>query len=152
MGVGTTVTLLLPAYSQGLALRESFLDVALDQVVAPGEKLPMGLIAIESVSGFPTESPERRQELARLSEDVRRRLHQGDLVLSMEPSWVVVMAATDAQGIRAIVHRLQETLPQGERLLFGMALYPADGEDGVTLFEHARRALGQERLCQGQRH
>ena len=70
-------------------------------------------------------------------------MHRGDILLAIDPSWIVVLAITDAMGIQAIVKRLQGTLRDGEHLRFGAAVYPSDGADAAALFERATQILDQ---------
>ncbi len=143
VGQGTAFTVLLPAYSDHLALSESFRE--LTQQEALDEPQPIGVIAIQAVDLLDgQETPEgRRRELERLASDVSTHLHRGDAVLAVDPSWIVVLALTDAAGIEAIVRRLQGRVPQGERLQVGAAVCPLDGTEAFALFQLAASRVGQ---------
>lgn len=89
-----------------------------------------------------------------MAQIVRNHLHRNDVVLSIEPQWVVMLAIADAYGVQAIVRRLRTvlhdwdatqgagtTLPSPVRL--GAALYPVDGSDVHSLFAEATGSLNQ---------
>ena len=142
LGRGTTFTVLLPAYSDAFALRESVREL-LDQ---GGSNQTVGLVAIDAELVIKDE-PERTAALERLAEEVRHSLHRGDAVLAMEPYWVVVVAAIDHDGLAAILARLRKSLAQAAQLRFGAAEYPADGKDAEALFACASTALDQGRAA-----
>ena len=143
MGRGTAFTVLLPVYTDIFALRESFREL-LELAPSKGE-LAGGVVAIqvEALLHAASERDQRHAVLERVADDVRRFLHHGDLVLTLAPSWVAVLAETDARGLRDIVNRLRGKLRDTDRLRFGVAVYPTDGLDAETLFAQARCTLDQ---------
>ena len=141
VGRGTTFTVFLPVYTDAFALHESFREMI--GVAANEREGGVALIAIDVSPlllsrGPATTSSASLEEQAEL---IRQHVHRGDAVLAIEPSWVAVFAATDADGCRAIATRLRGTLLGGEQLRFGAALYPQDGEDALALFERARQVV-----------
>ena len=138
-GQGTRFILHLPAYSDTLALNENFREL---KEHAAAEQTGVGLIALRAEDSTGGGSL-GRQELDRIAEEVRQRLHHADIVFGMEPCWVVILAATDSRGVQAIVRRLGQSLPGVERFRFGASLYPADGKEAAALFEEAKKTLGQ---------
>jgi signal transduction histidine kinase len=143
VGRGTTFTVFLPAYTDTFALTESFRE--LRESVPPSEGQTTCLIAIQGHSLLTPggEPGQHRQQLERLADDVRQYLHRGDIVLALEPSWIVVLALTDATAVQVIVKRLRERLRDGSRLRFGAAVYPGDGAEPTALFERATLRLDQ---------
>ncbi len=139
-GQRTTFTVWLPSYSDPFALAESFQDIVAS---ASSEQSSVGLLVLQmdpllqafQSSGRPCPS------LEELRENVRRNIHHGDIMLIVEPSWLVILANTDTRGLEAMIRRLRHALPQGERIQFGMAVSPKNGTDGPVLFEAAKRAL-----------
>jgi hypothetical protein len=120
-----------------LALRESFRQL-LEAVSGEGDPV-CGVITIQAdaLMERAERGPARRAALDQLAEEVRRLLHRGDIVLAMEPAWLVVLAVTEAEGVAAISGRLQRSVPSGDRLRFGAALYPADSKEIEQLFAQA---------------
>ena len=53
----------------------------------------------------------------------------------MEPAWVVVLAASDPEGTRAIIERIRGSFPSPMEM--GSAVYPVDGMEVHELFEKA---------------
>jgi two-component sensor histidine kinase len=146
VGRGTTFTILLPAYTDTLALSESFrqqLDVTLEEHQAHV------LIAIQANACLEPSGKreDRPASLEHLAGEVRQHLHRGDVVLAVDPSWVVIFAITDVMGVRAIANRLQSKLREGQRLQFGVAFYPDDGTEADALFEHASACVTQDAAC-----
>ena len=85
----------------------------------------------------------RKDTLELLARDLRPHLKRGDAVLVIEPSWVVVFGVMDETGIAAVVKRLRENVSTGDRLLFGAAQYPQDGEAAADIFKQATTRLDQ---------
>ncbi|MBI4342527.1 MAG: CHASE domain-containing protein [Candidatus Omnitrophica bacterium] len=140
---GTTFTVRLPVYSDALALSESFRE--LQEAAAGEEGHGVGLIAVQTEALLRAQAapPARQETFDRLAHDVRHHLHRGDVVLTLAPSWVVVMAAVNAEGVQAIVKRLRATVPGADRLRFGAALAPHDGSQAEALFQAATTHLEQ---------
>lgn len=134
VGRGTTFTVLLPAYSDPLALTESFREIRSSTPLLEGQVVGMMAIYAEALLTPGDVSRERRQQLDRIAEDVRRNVHRGDIVLTLEPSWIVVLAVVEPPGLKTIMTRLQSKLRVSEHLRFGVAVYPTDGADATTLF------------------
>lgn len=141
-GKGTTFTVKLPLYTDEFALTENFREL-LDLASSEGNR-SVGLIAIHVGELYDPDSNEDDQQevLDHVCEDVRARLHRGDALVVMEPCWVVVLAGVDANGLRAIIGRLQEAF-RGQKVQFGAALYPVHGMSVLTLFEYARQHLSE---------
>ena len=143
IGRGTTLTFTLPLYAPQRALEESFRDLV--EAATRSEQKSVGLIVID------TAESETGEQVAQL---VRDHLHQYDVVLSLEPQWVVMLALADAHGVQAIVQRLRTVLrewaaTQGEGttlpspVRMGAALYPVDGNDVHRLFAEATGSLNR---------
>ena len=79
--------------------------------------------------------------LEKLAGEIRQQVHRGDVVLSVDPSWVVILAVTDAKGCEAMAKRLCTSLRSGSQLRFGIAVHPAHGREAVALFAHATTHL-----------
>ncbi len=143
VGRGTTFSVWLPVYTDALALRESVREL-LDSASAD-EGQTVGLIAIQTDSLLAVGSglDQQRESLQRMADDIKRHVHRGDIVLAIDPSWIVVLAITDAMRIQAIVKRLRGTLRDGEHLRFGAAVDSSDGADAAALFERATQILDQ---------
>ena len=81
--------------------------------------------------------------LDRVADEVRQGVHRGDIVLAIEPSWVVVLGLAEPTGFTAIVKRLRGKLRESGQMRFGIAMHPADGDTAVALFARASRTLEQ---------
>lgn len=149
VGHGSAFTFLLPVYSTQFALQESFRELA--ESAKSSEAGTVGVITldVEPLRPLLTESG-YASSLHELAELVRQSLHRGDIILDVEPRWVVILMLADAPGVVAVVQRLRHALQ--ERLAiasnaglvqFGAAMYPADGPDIQTLFSKAVRALNR---------
>lgn len=134
--------MLLPMYTDVLALSTSFKEL---EELAGQQGKPLGLLAIRAgVSLKPSgEADVQRQRLQHLAQEVRRSVHRDDIVLEMEPHWVVLLAIADADGVRALVRRLRGSFGVGDMMRVGAALYPDDGNDPMALFERATKTLDQ---------
>lgn len=141
----------VPVYTTRFALEESFLD---QLAYARGDGRLVGLVTVQvaqgrdAASAASPASPEALEEVERV---VRSHVHRTDAVLSNEPHGVVVLAATEPDGLLAIVRRLQTVLPAlapsrrdtpgaAWRLKFGVAVYPSDGADVHTLVAKATQS------------
>ena len=143
LGRGTTFTVLLPAYSDVSALIESFREMRGSTPLLDGQVVGVVAVQAEALLTPGGPSQERRQQLDRIAEEVRRNVHRGDIVLTLEPFWIVVLAVVEPVGIKAIVSRLQSKLRVGEHLRFGVAVSPTDGADAAKLFACATARLDQ---------
>jgi signal transduction histidine kinase len=144
VGEGTAFTLLLPGYSDEFAITESVRE--LQSLLAGEEGQEVALIAIDAaplLSAPPAGDAAHREGLERLTGEVRHHLHRGDIVLAIEPSWVVVAVITDVRGVQAIARRLSRSLKGGDRLRFGAAIQEDGGTDPMALFHRAAEALDQ---------
>ncbi len=141
VGQGTTFTMRLPVYSDAFAFAESFREMR-GTLGTNGEQT-VSLIVIQAQSLLTADGRPSHQQLQPVVDDVRRHLHRGDLVLVLDPAWIVVLALTNAEGVRAIVKRLQSILADGPRLQCGAAIYPTDGTDPAALFTCAIGRVGQ---------
>ncbi len=128
-GRGTTFTVYLPMYTEVLALQEGLRELFL---MASGEHRAMGLLAIEVQS----------QPLEAAVEQIRGQLHRDDVVVAKPPSWVVVLAVADVEGLRAIAQRLRQALPGGSEAMTGVALVTTENADAEALFQQAIAATG----------
>jgi GGDEF domain-containing protein len=142
VGRGTTFTVLLPRYTEVLALSTGFNELG---ILAKQQGKPLGLLALRADASLKPsgEADERRQQLERLAEEIRRSVHRDDVVLEMEPHWVVLLVIADTDGVRAIVRRLRGSLGMSDAVQVGAALYPDDGTDPMALFERATKTLNQ---------
>ena len=159
LGTGSTFTFCLPIYTTQLALQESFRELV--EAAKRAEEGTVGVIALDgeplvsalaSSSGRMSLSASPLEHLESLVELVRQSLHRGDIVLDVEPRWVVVLVLADTSGVQAVVQRLRKALqerltspgkPGPDPAQFGAAMYPGDGMDIHTLFWKATRTLNQ---------
>jgi signal transduction histidine kinase/CHASE1-domain containing sensor protein len=137
IGSGTTFTVLLPPYTDRTALAESLREQL--ELGAPSDGEAATLIAVDAAAALENGlAPEARPAaLAQLAKQARQHLHRGDIVLPVEPSWLVIIAVTDEPGIGAIASRLRDQLEAGGALRFGAAVHERDGEDAEALFRRA---------------
>jgi signal transduction histidine kinase len=133
VGRGTTFTVRLAAYSDEQALAATFRDL---QTLAQSEGRGVALIALNAKSVVAD-----REGRERLADEVRRNVHRGDIVLTLDPAWIVVLAVTEVEGIAAIARRLDAALGQ-PGLRWGGAYAPRDGVTAAGLFARATRELG----------
>lgn len=152
LGRGAAFTFLLPRYTAQFALQESFHELA--AVAATSEPQTLGVMALDADPLLPLVTDAQRlggqrRHLEYLAELVRQCL-RGDVVLDVEPRWVVVMMLSDARGVQAVVRRLRQALcerlaPPGTttpvRIAFGAAMYPADGSTIQALLSRATTTL-----------
>ncbi|MBI3322549.1 MAG: CHASE domain-containing protein [Candidatus Omnitrophica bacterium] len=139
LGKGSRFILHLPVYTDEFALQESFREIRDYEAADQGTGLALVAVQVENTNGGgPAEN------LSKVTEEVRRHLHHADVVLELQPCWVVALAAADPQGVQTIVKRLRQSLPGAEQYRIGTAVYPADGQDAVALFDHARQATKHE--------
>ncbi len=133
-GRGTTFTVRLPVYSDEHALAATFRELRL-MAESEGRGVALVLMNAEGTGA-------RLPECERLAEAARQHLHRGDVVLTLRPAWVAILAVTEPDGIGAIVRRLDAALAR-PGLRWGAALSPRDGMTVGTLFARAARTLGR---------
>ncbi len=151
-GKGSQFTFTLPVYTSEFVLEESFSDLL--EMAQDRQENAIGLIAFDGVPLLEEASgsqEQRRRILEEMGEFFRTHIHRGDLVLCLEPRWVVALAIVDPLGLEAIAQRIRTAVEEwaGKRLRspgplplkFGMANFPADGSDGATLFAKAREVV-----------
>ncbi|MBI3011066.1 MAG: CHASE domain-containing protein [Candidatus Omnitrophica bacterium] len=143
LGRGTTFTVWLPMYTDRFALSASLQELLSHEGL--GNEQGVGVLAIQAKALLDAERDEaqRQPSLQRVADDIRRHLHRGDIVLPIDPSWVLVLAVTEPRHLPAIAKRLQEKVRDGDRLQWGGAVYPADGADATALFERAAQRVTQ---------
>jgi len=147
-GKGSTFTFTLPIFTPWFALEESFKELV--EFAERNKEDGVGLILLdcEPIIGPGTDEDEsHRRRLQQMAEVVTRHVHRGDVVLPISPQWVVVLAIAGAEGVRAIVDRLEVVLREevsrtlnlsrGFPITFRTTLYPIDGDDVQTLFQKA---------------
>lgn len=132
-GKGSRFTVTLPVYTSKLALEENFKEQL--EIAKELHGKALGLIAIES--GILKEHFDETLEL------LHKNLHPTDAILTVEPHWIVILAATDTKGVDAIIKRLPDILKKlsPHSLDLGTALYPEDGADIHSLFTKATTML-----------
>ncbi|MBI3324660.1 MAG: PAS domain-containing protein [Candidatus Omnitrophica bacterium] len=151
-GRGSTFTFTLPVFTQELALRESFRELV---ELSHGQQ-PVALLALETqpilqaLASDPSATVATR--LDQVAAFVQKHLQRSDVVLSMEPRWVLILAMADEEGVRAISERVGKALREWDVLVstlpmesarFGVASYPADGAEAARLFAKATDAACQ---------
>ena len=153
-GKGSTFTFTLPLYTPAVALEASFEELVESARRTLQEAVGVIVLDNEPLLEFARgpQAGRRTERLEQVVEFVGKYLHHNDVVLSITPRWVVIVAITDALGVHAIVRRMQQALPQwpgteaerrlAQRVSVGAALYPADGDDVHQLFAKAIERLG----------
>ncbi len=153
-GKGSAFTFTLPVYASEFALREGFRELV--ESARDQERRSVGLVVLDAPQFFQylpvPNSGDPMEQLEQVAEMVRAHLHRGDLVLSVEPRWVVVLAVLDPKGLVAIMERICKKLSEsmsgvGERTVpvrVGAALYPQDGDDVQVLLAKATEVLHQK--------
>lgn len=131
-GRGSTFTVHLPIYTDEFVLTESFRELRELLPTADGETVCAIAIA-----------PERQEPLDRLAEEVRQRVHRGDIIFAYNHHWVVLLGLIRPTDLGAIVKRLRQALGGSHRLGFGAALYPGDGDNGDALLHAAAARIEQ---------
>ena len=134
----------LPVYTS-----QSALQACLDEQIAlakHGGAEAVSVIAID-VQGLETLPAHegKFQKIDRVADAVRKHLHRGDAVVTVDPCWVIVLAATEDAGATAISTRLRPLLEQwaatqagaAVQYQFATALYPSDGTDAQALLAKA---------------
>ncbi len=142
-GKGSTFTLTLPLYTATGALEEHFAELA--RAARQGDVDTVGLIALDGrpcCEHRPTvQQGHPPRDLGHLAELIRQHVHRKDVVLTVEPHWVVILTLTDGAGIQAAVRRLRSVVGLDGDVPFGAALYPADGQDVHALLAKATGTL-----------
>ena len=139
LGQGTSFTVDLPIYTETLALQEGLRQLSKE---ASEERQPVAFIAIRV--GEPS-------LIEPAVNEVRAHAHRDDLVVGKPPGWVVVLAVTDAEGVRAMARRLHDVLPDGNRLTIGATLFAGGEPDVERLLEQAMSPGGIALVSQGSR-
>ncbi len=137
IGRGTVFTVTLPAYTDALALAESFREIREAAIADSEGQAALVVIQADRLLDAAADRVTKREALERVAVEARKHLHRGDIVLPIEPSWAVILAATAGDGAEAIVGRLRERFKDGEALRFGAAFFPQDGEDAAGLMKQA---------------
>lgn len=141
VGRGTTFTIGLPVYTDQLALTESFNELTASAAASGEPTVAVIAIQVEALRGAGADERLTWNRLEAVAEDVRHHVHRKDLVLPVAPSWVVLLAAADAHGARAIISRLRGALRDDQHVSFGTAVSPQDGTEVMALFAKATDAL-----------
>jgi len=155
LGAGTTFTFTLPVYTSSFVLEESFAELV--EAATANQQEAVTLVAIDNeplLGRWPqAQADQRVWHLEQVVEGVRKHLHRGDMVLAIEPHWVVVLAIADAEGAQAMMSRLRPALrewsdalvgtSEGAPVNFGAAVYPLDGASVHDLFAKATSQLNQ---------
>lgn len=144
-GQGSTFTFSVPVYTTAFALEDSFTELL--GSLKPGEPETVGLVALDAGPILPRLAVPPTERLESVADLIRKHVHREDVVLTVEPRWVMLLVVTDAAGVQAIVQRLRGALRErlaevlgpdaGLSLEFGVALYPADGQDMQGLLVRA---------------
>ena len=157
-GKGSTFTFTLPFYTSRVALEDS-----VEEIVDYAQRIHENAVSLIALDAEPvmealSESASfslqpRSAQVEAIGAYLSRHVYSGDVVLSLEPRWVVILAITDARGAHAIIDRLRGALhawltERGATALsapihFGVALYPADGPDAQALFAKATSLIPQ---------
>ncbi len=155
-GRGSAFIITLPTYTARFSLEASFEELL--EFAKQNHDECIGLVALDCrplLGEFAQRLAELDDEarsaplspldaLEGVGELVRKHLHRGDVVLSIEPAWVVVLAIADGLGTDAIVQRLTSAITKQAQqfglqvpVRFGTASFPADSQDVQVLFEKA---------------
>jgi len=167
-GHGSTFTLTLPSYTPEFTLQESFRELA---ELIKGDQETLALIALDAEPLFGTlvqalsedgqrhERPTAVEQLEIVVDYIRKHLHRSDVVLSIEPRWVLILALADTAGVEAILGRLRGAIQKDMAayaesadaipLRFGVASHPADGQDVWALLGKATGMPSQALLSAG---
>ncbi len=152
LGRGSDFTFTLPAYSKDLALQTCFSE-QLEAMKHAGRN-SLGMIVFDATAILSGREERSQGRLETVVDIFRRNLYPSDAVFGIDPAWVVVIAASDAKGLRTVVKRLSVSLDDWMETLFdkpvigskqfGTAVYPSDGQDAQALFESARDSISTE--------
>lgn len=134
LGKGSTFSFTLPVYTSQFALEQSFQVL----VSAATRRYGDSLVALIAFDCEPLLTGENRLErLEEIADLIRPRVKNGDIVLALEPPWVVVLAIADVKGAEAVSARVLGSL-NSPFVRCGKSFYPADGEDVHSLLEEAK--------------
>lgn len=139
-GRGTTFTVGLPVYGTRLAL-----DLSLAGQMERARSGSHGTVAWLALDGRAmverAPEPQRFEVLERVAEFIRQRLQRGDVVASLDPYWIVILAVADEPELQAMVERLGraviERMGGGVTGAWGAALCPRDGTSSDQLLAKA---------------
>lgn len=145
LGQGTSFTITLPVYGAEWACEELIKELAESE---SGQAHSVGLIAIRTPgpAGDGAAEAIQPESIQSFEELVRAHIQRSDAVITFEPRWVVVLAATSPDGVRAMAKRLKQLLPNGERLIMGAAMYFDGAVDAKRLLAEAASAQGVQFL------
>jgi signal transduction histidine kinase len=156
LGKGSTFTFTLPSYHPTMVLADSFQGLLAS--AKPTQQETVAVIALDAnpfVEHLPVlegQTPVERLEY--LAECLRKQVRQDDeVVLSLEPAWLAILAILDARDVHALVRRVR-MLVQDLTTAMGMtgatipvnlgaAVHPTDGTDAQSLFVKATGSLNQ---------
>lgn len=141
VGKGTTFSVIIPTYSDDLALKENFNEMM--EYVKQDDENIIGMIAVNKTDQGITEKPNKIESNGlQASQDLAKRisgiLHRGDLVLPLESGGVAILAVAQPDGFKAIIKRIEGELSEEFTLKFGTALLHRDGE---TIEDLSRKAF-----------
>ena len=168
-GRGSRFTVSLPMYTANVVLEESFKELL--EAARRNQQEAVALIVLDcaildiqrngssrniTAADTSTEPPKARIErLERIAGLIRQYVSRRDIVLSIEPRWVVLLAITDVGGAAAIIKRLSAMMlgdattnghgcAASVGLRFGVGTYPIDGVDVHGLFAKSTDMLGRD--------
>ena len=151
LGKGSTFTVTLPVYRPARLIEQALRRAI--ELATPKHHEQLGVLVLDVDTVVqPEEAGSVR--LTDVEELVRSDLQRDDVVVAVEPTWIVVIAATNEPGLVAIEKRVQELL-SGSRLgtaesrtmpvATGTAWYPQAGREASAVFERALRSLRAKR-------
>lgn len=128
LGKGTTFTFMLPVHTAEFALKESFRELV--DFAARIQQSTVGVLVLALVVGKQNENGSS-SAVKQAAEFVRMRIEQGDIVIPYGHDQVIVLALTDAPGLKAMSERLQQLGRKESPIPFhcSAVLYPKDGQD-----------------------
>lgn len=138
-GHGTTFTVCFPVPSAGTMLAESFRE--LHESAGSEQQQTISFVALHVDTPVGTDSAVGGQRRQEVEDEARRAIHRYDILLDVEPSWIVILTMATPEGLQAMVTRLCDALKRYPEVRIGCALYPVHGTDAPALFEAAKRPL-----------
>ncbi len=150
LGKGSRFTFTLPLYTSEFALEESF-----QELIYFAERSQQGKVGMIVFDGSPFLRGRQvgkpiLDSLEEIAEEIHKKVQSSDIVLALEPHWIVVMAIADAGVTQKMVDRLRKAMEDYKQreeeapVSFGVALYPTDGTKVNVLFEKATQQSIQE--------
>ncbi len=145
----------LPVYTKEFVLEQCFEEQF--EIAKRSGKQTFGMLVFNAASFLPERQEDSSaghvKRLEQIVDFFRRGVYSSDSVVAIEPSWIVVIAATDMKGFRSMADRLSSMLDDWAETLidkpasfskdFGIAVYPADGKGVFNLFEAAKSSLSR---------